>query len=213
MPSKKQELTAAQFRLAKQAGLTSAKTAAKAKIAPADLRTLRAMTPSKKASTRTVFVKLTPAQIRGIRRDGLDTVLPHVKGGVFVRVPKDAKRVKVSVAKENVETAWVSKRGTKYRRVDTPMKPKDWADVDSRKFASSGKKPKERVKKITVAVAGYDSTKRYRPSAFAQYITRNFGPSVRSARKRVKNHFSVRRIYVSHTGKKAKPTKRRNRRV
>lgn len=208
MPKKKtQEISAAQLRLARQAGLTRSKNPKQVKLSLSEFRTLKAVTPSKEAKTRNVFAKLTPAQVRGIRRDKLENVLPGVKSGVFVRVPKGAKSVKVSVKPGEVVTAW-TERGKRYRRVDTPMQTKDWVGVDSREFAQKGKKPKERLKKITVAVAGYDSTNRYTPRSFANYITRDFGPRIRSARKKQSN-FSVRRLYVSNTGK----TKRTSRRA
>lgn len=199
MPRKTQELSAAQLRLAREAGLTRSKNPKQVKLALSEYRTLKAVTPAKESKTRNVFAKLSPAKVRQIRRDKLENVLPGVKSGVFLRVPKDAKRVSVEVNPGEVVTKW-TERGKRYRRVDTPMQTKDWVGVDSRDFALKGRKPKEKLKKITVAVAGYDSTNRYSPRSFANYITRDFGPRIRSAHKKQSN-FSVRRLYVSHTGK------------
>lgn len=213
MPRKKQELSKAAFRVAKRAGLTRAKSAKTAKLDAATRRTVEMTTPSKKAKTVNVFVPLIPSKLRAVRRDGLDIVPTKAKGGIFVRVPKEGKSVRVSVKKGEVVVSW-TKGGNRIRRVDTPMKASEWAKADSREFASKGKKKGEKLKKITVAVAGYDSTNFYTPGVYAAYITNDFGPSVRKFKKRQKNFFAVRRVYVSKTGsKRGSTSKRRVRRL
>jgi hypothetical protein len=207
MPRKKQGLSEAAFRVAKKAGLTRAKSAKTAKLDAATRRTVEMTTPKKGAKSRNVFVSLSSKKLREVRRDGLDIVPTKAKSGMFVRVPKDAKRVRVTTKKGEVEVRFTQK-GKRVRRVDTPMRAADWSKADSRAFANKGRKKSEKLRKITVAVAGYDSTNYYSPSVFASYVTRDFGPSVRRFKKTQKNNFAVRRVYVS----KPKP-KRSGRRV
>ena len=205
MPRKNKELSEAAYRIAKRAGLTRAKSAKSAKLDPATRRTVEMTTPKKGAKSRNVFVPLTQAKLKSVRRDGLDIVPTKGKGGMFIRVPKDAKRVKVTVRKGEVEVSF-SQKGKRFRRVDTPMRAADWSKTDSRDFANKGRKKKERLQKITVAVAGYDSTNFYAPGVYAAYITKDFGPSVRRFKKTQKNNFAVRRVYVSKS--KPKPKRR-----
>jgi hypothetical protein len=207
MPRKKKELSRAAFLVAKRAGLTRAKTPKAAKLSPSARRTVEMTVASKKAKTRNVFVPLIPSKLRAVRKDGLDIVPTKAKGGMFVRVPKNGKRVKVIVKAGEVSVSWTAGK-KRFRRVDTPMKPKEWVGVDSRAFANQGKKKGEKLEKITVAVAGYDSTNFYTPGVYAQYITNDFGPSVRKFKKKPKNFFAVRRVYASKTGTRGN-TKRR----
>lgn len=184
-----------------------------------DTRTGKTQRAGKQPKTRNVFVRMPKAKVTAIRRAGLDGVNDRKrKGGLVVRVPVEAKRVTVKVTKEELEVRYTA-GGKRFRRVDTALKPGDWTRTDSPEFLRKGRKKKERLYRLKIAVRGYDSKRYHSPETFGRYIDERLLPSIRkqrgkkhAAKKKLRNFLTVRRIYVSTHRRSKTKTKRTRKR-